>query len=50
MVDIARLRDAPNLHGGLTVSAMLYDIETGHAREIAPTQSLSELRSNAGDT
>ena len=50
MVDIARLRDAPNLHGGLTVSAMLYDIETGQAREIAPTQSLAELRLSAGDT
>ncbi len=49
MVDIARLRDAPNLHGGLTVSAMLYDIETGQVREIAPTQSLAELRSNTGD-
>ncbi len=50
MVDIARLRDAPNLHGGLTVSAMLYDIETGQVREIAPTQSLSELRSTASNT
>ncbi len=50
MVDIARLRDAPNLHGGLTVSAMLYDIETGQAHEIATTQSLDELRANAADT
>lgn len=46
IVDIDRLREAPNLHGGLTVSAMLYDIETGLVREIAETQSLDELRSN----
>ncbi len=45
-VDIGRLRDSPNLHGGLTVSAMLYDIETGRAREIAETQSLAALRSS----
>lgn len=50
MVDVGRLRDAPNLHGGLTVSAMLYDVETGQAREIATTQSLAELRLNAADT
>ena len=49
MVDIGRLREASNLHGGLTVSAMLYDIETGVAREIAQTQSLAELRSNGTD-
>lgn len=45
LLDIGRLRDASNLHGGLTVSAMLYDIETGLVREIAKTQSLAELRS-----
>lgn len=44
LIDIGRLRDAPNLHGGLTVSAMLYDIETGLAREIAPSRSLADLR------
>lgn len=49
LVDIGRLRDAPNLHGGLTVSAMLYNIETGLAHEITETQSLAELRSNGAD-
>jgi carbonic anhydrase len=49
LVDMGRLRDAPNLNGGLTVSAMLYDIETGLAREIAETQTLADLRSNATD-
>lgn len=47
MVDIGRLRDAPSLHNGLTVSAMLYDIESGVAHEIAETKSLAELRTNA---
>ncbi|MDW3222543.1 MAG: carbonic anhydrase [Paracoccaceae bacterium] len=47
MVDMARLCDATNLHGGLTVSAMLYDVETGQVHEIAATQSLTELRANA---
>ena len=45
VVDIGRLRDAPHLPDGLTVSAMLYDVETGLASEIAETQSLAELRS-----
>lgn len=49
LVDIGRLRDAPHLHDGLTVSAMLYDIETGIVREIAETQSLAALRSEAAD-
>ena len=44
LVDIDRLKDAPDLHGDLTVSAMLYDIETGVAREIAGTTSLADLR------
>lgn len=49
VADIARLRDAPNLHGGLTVSAMLYDVETGQAHEIASTQSLAALRAKTAD-
>ncbi|WP_025899589.1 carbonic anhydrase [Sneathiella glossodoripedis] len=49
LTDIARLRDEPNLHGGLTVSAMLYDVETGLAHEIASTQSLEVLRKKAAD-
>lgn len=48
--DINRLRDAPNLHGGLTVSAMLYDMDTGLAHEIAQTKSLSDLRSVEADS
>lgn len=47
IVDLTRLRDAPHLHDGLTVSAMLYDIETGKAQEIAPIQSLAALRADA---
>ena len=46
LVDVGRLRDAPNLHGGLTVSAMLYDVETGQAREVIGPQSLADLRSH----
>lgn len=47
--DIRRLRDASNLGGGLTVSAMLYDVETGRVQEIAASQSLAELRSRRDD-
>lgn len=50
MVDIRRLRDAPNLKDNLTVSAMLYDVETGIAQEIAETQLLGDLRSNQNST
>jgi carbonic anhydrase len=44
LVDIDRLRDAPNLHDGLTVSAMLYDIESGQVSEIMGPQALGDLR------
>ncbi|MDU8913178.1 carbonic anhydrase [Aestuariicoccus sp. MJ-SS9] len=42
--DIARLRDAPGLPDGTNVSAMLYDVETGQLRQIAPARSLADLR------
>lgn len=42
--DMERLRDAPNLPGGLRVTAMLYDVESGAVRQIAPERSLAELR------
>lgn len=44
LTDIARLRDAASLPGAITVSAMLYDVATGQAREISPPQSLASLR------
>ena len=50
LVDVGRLCDAQNLHGGLTVSAMLYDVETGLAREIMGPRSLARLRSDRADT
>lgn len=49
LIDVGRLRDAPNLHGGLSVSAMLYDIETGQVREVMEPQSLADLRSDRAD-
>lgn len=49
VVDLGRLRDAPNLHDGLTVSAMLYNIDTGTAAEIVGPQSLGDLRSQKAD-
>ena len=42
--DIERLRDAPQLPGRLRVSALLYEVETGSVREIAPENTLAELR------
>ena len=44
LIDIERLRDAPHLPGAVTVSALLYDVETGTAREIAAAKSLASLR------
>lgn len=44
--DVARLRDAPHLSGGITVAAMLYDVEQGVVREVAPSRKLSDLRSD----
>ena len=49
LVDVGRLRDAQNLHGGLTVSAMLYDIETGHVREVMEPRSLTDLRAQSAN-
>lgn len=50
LVDVGRLCEARNLHGGLTVSAMLYDIATGRVREIMGSQSLADLRSHLPET
>lgn len=45
LADVERLRDAPHLPGSITVAAMLYDVEQGLIREVAPARALSELRS-----
>lgn len=45
IADIDRLTAAPELPDAITVSALLYDVATGAAREIAPTASLGVLRS-----
>lgn len=42
--DIARLADAPLIPGGLTVSALLYDVKTGRVREICAPRKLSDIR------
>lgn len=44
MTDIGRLADASEVPGAIKVSAMLYDVATGTAREIAPEKSLADLR------
>ncbi len=44
VTDIHRLRDATDLPGGIHVAALLYDVDTGTVREIAPAVSLSDLR------
>ncbi|MEO0751252.1 MAG: carbonic anhydrase [Pseudomonadota bacterium] len=43
--DIGRMTAAPELPDAITVSALLYDVATGAAREIAPAVSLGALRS-----
>lgn len=45
LADVKALRDAPHIPGGVRVAAMLYDVETGIAQEIAAPASLDELRS-----
>ncbi|WP_422036931.1 carbonic anhydrase [Roseibium sp.] len=44
--DIDRLRDAPVIPGGLTVSALLYDVKTGRAGEISAPRRLADIRSS----
>ena len=44
LVDIARLAEAPQVSDTLTVSAVLYDVETGSVQEIAPERSLADWR------
>lgn len=50
MIDVGRLCGAQNLQGNLTVSAMLYDVETGLVNEIMGPQPLESLRSDRADT
>jgi len=45
--DIARLRDAPEVPGTLSVSAVLYDVKTGRVSEIAAPATLADLRAEA---
>lgn len=42
--DIERLADAPVIPGGLSVSALLYDVKTGRVREISAPRKLSDIR------
>lgn len=44
--DIGRLRDAGEIPGSLTVSAVLYDVKTGSVREVAEPRRLGDLRAN----
>ncbi len=46
MADIVRLCDAAQIPDTISVSAMLYDVATGTAREIAPPRTLNEWRSS----
>lgn len=45
-VDIGRLRAALEVPDTITVSAMLYDVQTGTAREIAPPKTLADWRAD----
>jgi len=42
--DIGRLRNAREIPGTLSVSAVLYDVKTGQVSEIAPPERLDDLR------
>lgn len=50
LTDLDRLRDAPQLPGTLTVSALLYDVQSGRVEEIAAPQTLAELRTQRDGT
>jgi carbonic anhydrase len=50
LTDLDRLRDAPQLPGTLTVSALLYDVKSGRVEEIAAPQTLAELRTQRDGT
>ena len=43
--DINRLITSDKVSGSITVSALLYDVQTGRASEIAAPKTLNELRS-----
>ena len=44
IIDIERLIAAKKIPGSITVSALLYDVQTGRASEIAAPRTLHELR------
>lgn len=50
LTDLDRLRDAPQLPGTLTVSALLYDVQSGRVEKIAAPQTLAELRTQRDGT
>ncbi|HEV2512629.1 MAG TPA: hypothetical protein VGV58_23915 [Bosea sp. (in: a-proteobacteria)] len=50
LIDLDRLRDASQLLGTLTVSALLYDAHSGQGDEIAAPQTLTELRTQRNET
>lgn len=49
MTDIGRLASAPELPDTIEVSAMLYDVSDGTAREVAPSRKLGDWRTNKED-
>ena len=49
ITDVERLRDAQVIPDTISVSAMLYDVATGEAREVASTTPLGILRSGASE-
>lgn len=50
LTDLDRLRDAPQLPRTLTVSALLYDVQSGRVEGIAAPQTLAELRTQRDGT
>jgi carbonic anhydrase len=50
MTDIQRLAAASEIPDAVTVSAMLYDVATGIAKEVATVKSLGEWRSDTEAT
>ncbi|MFA3916305.1 carbonic anhydrase [Ruegeria hyattellae] len=48
LTDIGRFAAAPEVPDAIVVSALLYDVTTGTAREIAPAASLGAVRTTSG--
>ena len=44
--DVARLRDDPRVPGHVTVSALLYDVDTGGVEEVVAPAVVDQLRSS----